>query len=208
MNDATQSAVSGGLNMIVAAGNDNQNACNYSPASASSAVTVGATDINDSRASYSNYGKCLDIFGPGSSIKSAWIGSPNATNTISGTSMATPQVCGVAAKYLSANPSLTTSQVTSKLISDATKDIVKNEDGGTNPSSPDNQSPDLMVYGYCTWIFLISFFTVVNEYNCTGEIVFQCRSDLTWNIILFFTVSYPIIESRLYCSNFTNKIRC
>lgn len=149
VNDATESAVSGGLNMMVAAGNDNKNACNYSPASAPSAVTVGATDINDKRASYSNYGKCLDIFGPGSSITSAWIGSPNATNTISGTSMATPQVCGVAAKYLSADPSLTTSQVTSKLISDATKNVLSGVDGGFFPST-DNKSPNLMVYGYCT----------------------------------------------------------
>lgn len=150
VNEATNSAVSAGLNMIVAAGNDNANACNYSPASASSAVTVGATDINDARASYSNYGKCLDIFGPGSSITSAWIGSPNATNTISGTSMATPQVCGVAANYLSANPSLSTSQVSSKLINDATKNILSGVNGGFNPNNPDNRSPNLMVYGYCT----------------------------------------------------------
>ncbi|CAM9181217.1 unnamed protein product, partial [Ectocarpus fasciculatus] len=132
VNDATNSAVSSGLNMLVAAGNDDSNACNYSPASASSAVTVGASDINDNRASYSNYGKCLDIFGPGSSITSAWIGSPNATNTISGTSMATPQVCGVAAKYLSENPSLSTSQVTSKLLNDATKNVLSGVNGGFN----------------------------------------------------------------------------
>lgn len=92
----------------------------------------------------------MDIFGPGSDITSAWIGSTTATNTISGTSMATPQVCGVAAKYLSVDPSLTTSQVTSKLISDATKNVLTGVDGGVNPNSADNKSPNLMVYGYCT----------------------------------------------------------
>jgi subtilisin family serine protease len=150
VNDATTSAVSAGLNMMVAAGNDNANACNYSPASAGSAVTVGATDKKDARASYSNYGKCLDLFGPGSDITSAWIGSPNATNTISGTSMATPQVCGVAAKYLSADPSMTTSEVAAKLVADATANVLTGVNGGFNPNNADNKSPNLMVYGYCT----------------------------------------------------------
>jgi subtilisin family serine protease len=144
VNDATNAAVASGLNMIVAAGNSNRDACNYSPASAASAVTVGATDITDTRASYSNYGTCLDIFGPGTDITSAWIGSPNATKTISGTSMATPHVAGVAAKYLSADPSLTTADVTAKLIADATKGVVKNADGFNS------KSPNLIAYGFCT----------------------------------------------------------
>ena len=146
-NDATNAAVSSGVSFVVAAGNNNLNACNYSPASAASAVTVGATDISDTRASYSNYGSCLDIFGPGTNIKSAWIGSVNATNVISGTSMASPQVCGVAAKYLSANTALKPADITAKLIADATKNIVKNANGPT--ASPSNVSPNLMVYGYC-----------------------------------------------------------
>ena len=149
VNDAVEAAVAGGVNMLVAAGNNNKNACNYSPASAPSAVTVGATEIDDDRASYSNYGKCLDIFGPGTDITSAWIGSPSATKTISGTSMATPHVCGVAAKYLSADPSLTTANVTAKLISDSTKNVVNNADGGLIPSA-DNVSPNRIVYGFCT----------------------------------------------------------
>ena len=69
-NDAIEAATSAGVTMVVAAGNDNSDACNYSPASAPSAVTVGATDKTNSRASYSNYGSCVDIFGPGSSITS------------------------------------------------------------------------------------------------------------------------------------------
>jgi serine protease len=134
---------------IVAAGNSNRNACNYSPASAAAAVTVGATDSTDTRASYSNYGTCLDIFGPGSSIKAAWINNPEATNTISGTSMATPHVAGVAAKYLSLDPSLSSAELTAQLQSFATKDVVKSASGGdlTNPA---NISPNLLVFGNCT----------------------------------------------------------
>jgi len=148
INDAVESAVSSGIVMNVAAGNDNKNACDYSPASAPNAVTVGATDDKDYRASYSNYGNCLDLFGPGTDITSDWIGSPTATKTISGTSMATPHVTGVSAKYLSENSSLTVAQVVSKLVSDATKDVLKNVNGGV-VSSKKNTSPNLMVYGYC-----------------------------------------------------------
>lgn len=139
-NDAIEAATSAGVTMVVAAGNDNSDACNYSPASAPSAVTVGATDKTNSRASYSNYGSCVDIFGPGSSITSAWIGSPDATNTISGTSMASPHVCGTAAKYLSADNSLTVAEVTSQLLSEASKNEISDVKG----------SPNLMVYGYCS----------------------------------------------------------
>lgn len=141
VNDAVNSAVAAGVTVAVAAGNDNSNACNYSPASAEDAITVGATDKTDSRASYSNYGNCLDIFGPGSQITSAWIGSPSATNTISGTSMASPHVCGTAAKILSQNPSFTPAQVLNQMINDASVDEISDVKIG---------SPNLMVYGYCT----------------------------------------------------------
>ena len=140
VNDAVNAAVAGGVTVAVAAGNDNSNACNYSPASAVDAITVGATDKLNRRASYSNYGTCLDIFGPGSSITSAWIGSPSATNTISGTSMASPHVCGTAAKVLSANPSFTPAQVLAQLVSDASVGEISDVQTG---------SPNLMVYGYC-----------------------------------------------------------
>jgi subtilisin family serine protease len=139
-NDAIEAATASGVTMVVAAGNDNSDACNYSPASAPSAVTVAASDINNARASYSNYGNCIDIFGPGSSITSAWIGSPTATNTISGTSMASPQVCGTGAKFLSADASLTPATLTAKLLADASANEISDVKG----------SPNLMAYGYCT----------------------------------------------------------
>ena len=104
VDDAVAGAVSKGVTMVVAAGNSNANACNYSPARAPSAITVGATTSADARASYSNYGRCLDLFAPGSGITSAWHTGDSATNTISGTSMASPHVAGVAALALAANP--------------------------------------------------------------------------------------------------------
>jgi len=104
LDDTVNAAVSVGIHFAVAAGNDNADACNYSPAAAEKAVTVGASAIDDSRAYFSNYGKCTDIFAPGLSILSTWIGSKYATNTISGTSMASPHIAGLLAYYLSLQP--------------------------------------------------------------------------------------------------------
>ena len=120
VNAAVAGAVSKGVTMVVAAGNNNDDACLYSPASEPSAITVGATDISDARASYSNYGTCLDIFAPGTNITSAWNTSTTATNTISGTSMATPHITGVAALALAANPTASPAAVMSFLTSKAT----------------------------------------------------------------------------------------
>lgn len=89
---AVNAAVDAGLHFAVAAGNDNSDACDYSPAAAANAVTVGASTLSDERAYFSNYGKCVDIFAPGLNIQSTWIGSKYAINTISGTSMASPYV--------------------------------------------------------------------------------------------------------------------
>lgn len=116
-NDAVTALVASGVTTAVAAGNDNADACSYSPASTPTAITVAASDKNNARASYSNYGSCVDVYGPGSAITSAWIGSPSATNTISGTSMASPHVCGVAANFLSRSTTSTPAQITSKIIS-------------------------------------------------------------------------------------------
>jgi len=94
---AVANAINDGITFAVAAGNESTNACNRSPARVAAAITVGATGQTDGRASFSNYGTCLDLFAPGVSITSAWYSSTTATNTISGTSMATPHVAGAAA---------------------------------------------------------------------------------------------------------------
>jgi subtilisin family serine protease len=116
VNDAVSAAVRAGIVTVVAAGNDNRDACYYSPASTPSAITVGSTTSTGARSYFSNYGSCVDIFAPGSSITSAWIGSNSATNTISGTSMATPHVAGVAAVYRAYNPLRNASEVRDHLV--------------------------------------------------------------------------------------------
>ncbi|PTA67931.1 S8 family peptidase [Deinococcus arcticus] len=119
VDDAVNNAASKNLIMAVAAGNENQNACNVSPARAASAITVGSTTNTDARSSFSNFGTCVDIFAPGSNITSTWIGSTSATNTISGTSMASPHVAGALA-LLVAGGNTTNSAATSALINAAT----------------------------------------------------------------------------------------
>lgn len=102
---AVNAAVDFGIHFAVAAGNDNADSCSYSPAAAEKAVTVGASTLADERAYFSNYGKCNDIFAPGLNILSTWVGSKYATNTISGTSMASPHIAGLLAYFLSLQPS-------------------------------------------------------------------------------------------------------
>jgi len=116
VNAAIARLVADNVTVAVAAGNSNANACSYSPSSEPAAITVGATTSTDARASYSNFGTCLDIFAPGSAIVSSWIGSTTATNNISGTSMASPHVAGAAALLLEQYPSYTPAQIRNAMV--------------------------------------------------------------------------------------------
>ena len=130
MNDAVKRLVDSGVFVSAAAGNDNRNACNVSPAGAPAAFTVAASDNNDRKASFSNFGPCVDAYAPGVAITSDWIGSATAINTISGTSMAAPHVAGVAALYLSEHSS--TPAATSKWILDhATTGVISRNPADT-----------------------------------------------------------------------------
>jgi subtilisin family serine protease len=131
LDNAVNNSINSGVTYAIAAGNSNANACNSSPARVPAAITVGATDISDNRASFSNFGTCVDIFAPGVNITSSWLTDDTATNTISGTSMATPHVAGAAALVASANPSFTPQQVRDFLVNNATNGVVVNPGTGS-----------------------------------------------------------------------------
>ena len=131
LNQAVTNSVASGVTYAVAAGNSAIDACIFSPASTPSAITVAASDVSDVFAYFSNSGSCVDIAAPGVDITSAWIGSPEATTTISGTSMASPHVGGAAALYLSVHPSGTPTQVTAALAGSATSGVLTNVPSGT-----------------------------------------------------------------------------
>jgi subtilisin family serine protease len=137
VDDAVRRMIADGVATAVAAGNGNvagkaQDACRSSPARVSQAMTIGATDRTDKKASWSNYGNCVDWFAPGVGITSAWITSNTATNTISGTSMATPHTAGVAALYLQGNPSASPLVVRDALFAATTKNIVTSSKTANN----------------------------------------------------------------------------
>ena len=131
LDNAVSASINSGVTYALAAGNSNANACSSSPARVANAITVGATTSSDARSSFSNYGTCLDIFAPGSSITSAWYTNNTATNTISGTSMASPHVAGAAALVLSANPSATPAQVRDSLVTASTPNVVTSAGTGS-----------------------------------------------------------------------------
>jgi len=142
LNDAVTNSINTGVVYAVAAANDSRDACTDSPGSTPAAITTGASDSNDSFAWwFSNYGSCVDINAPGVNVLSAWIGSSTATNTLSGTSMASPHVAGTAALYLSGNRAATPGEVGSALSSNATSNTLANVPSGT---------PNLLVYSAFT----------------------------------------------------------
>lgn len=146
---AVDNSVAAGVFYAVAAGNESTDACTRSPAGAPEAFTVGSTTINDDRSSFSNFGTCVDVFGPGSSITSAWIGSDTATATISGTSMASPHVAGAAALIREEFPAFTVADVKQEVIRRATCGVVAN---------PGSGSPNLLLYSLDA-----------TDPNCDGE---------------------------------------
>jgi subtilisin family serine protease len=138
-NEQVVKLIADGLIVVAAAGNQNRDACSYSPASELSVITVGGTDRAELRASYSNYGACVDIFAPGSDLVAGWAGSSDTYRSSSGTSNAAPIVSGIVALMLQDNPSLTQSVVEQKLKDNATRDAVFNI--GLN-------SPNLLAYSF------------------------------------------------------------
>jgi subtilisin family serine protease len=138
LDDAVRGSIASGVTYVLAAGNENDDATNYSPPRVAEGITVGATGnfesknpVSDQKASFSNFGAVLDVFAPGVGIPSAWIGNNSDTNTISGTSMAAPHVAGVAALYLQSNPGATPTTVHSAITNNASIGKVINLNPGT-----------------------------------------------------------------------------
>ncbi|MFD8644613.1 S8 family peptidase [Streptomyces zaomyceticus] len=131
LDNAVKNSIADGVTYAVAAGNSGVNASSTSPARVPAAITVGATGNTDAKASWSNFGSVLDIFAPGVSITAGWNTGDTATNTISGTSMATPHVAGAAAIYLAGHPSATPAQVATALVNGATTGKVTSPGSGS-----------------------------------------------------------------------------
>ncbi|MCC5942905.1 MAG: S8 family peptidase [Balneolaceae bacterium] len=132
MDNAVRNSIAKGITYVTSAGNSNNDACMASPSRVAEVLTVGATTNNDSRASYSNHGDCVDIFAPGSGIVSAWHTGDEAVATLNGTSMASPHVAGVAALLLQVNPGMTPAEVQSAIMTSSTKGIVSNSSSANN----------------------------------------------------------------------------
>jgi subtilisin family serine protease len=128
---AVQKSIASGLTYVASAGNSAANACNTSPARAPNVITVGATTSVDARSSFSNFGTCVDLFAPGSSITSPWASSDTALNTLSGTSASSAHVAGAAALYLAAHPQASAAAVRNALVNGATANVITNPGTGS-----------------------------------------------------------------------------
>jgi len=137
LNDAVTNSIAANVHYSIAAGNSNADACLFSPASTPRATTVGATDINDNRAAFSNFGTCVDLFAPGVGIFSAWGAADNAYATLNGTSMASPHAAGTAALWRFRFPTDSATQVAAALVANATPGVVINPGAG---------SPNLLLF--------------------------------------------------------------
>jgi subtilisin family serine protease len=137
VNNAVANSIASGITYVVSAGNNSANACDFSPAKVPAAITVGSTTSTDARSSFSNFGSCVDLFAPGSSISSAWHTNDSATNVLNGTSMAAPHVAGAAAIAVSANPGWSAGNVIKRVMADTTTGVVSN---------PGTGSPNRLLY--------------------------------------------------------------
>ena len=163
---AVENAIDKGVTFVVAAGNENSDACKGSPSRVKDAITVGASDINDERAYFSNWGDCVDIFAPGVNIMGAWKGKADAYKEISGTSMGSPAVAGAAALRLSKAPDSTVSEIDAWIKEKATKGIIGDaktelndliyvgpEEGEPRPEpKPEPKEPDSFKKKLCSWL--------------------------------------------------------
>ncbi|MGP3967175.1 S8 family peptidase [Streptomyces sp. 6N223] len=216
LDEAVRNAIAAGVTFAVAAGNDGADAADTSPARVEEAITVGSTDDTDTRSYFSNYGSALDLFAPGSDITSAWHTSDSATNTISGTSMATPHVAGAAALYLADNPDATPAQVSDALTSTAIPDnlvdpgtgspnLLLNVGEGGGGSDP---PPDGPAFDNTTPVAIEDLFTVESTIEVTGvegnapaslgvpvDITHSWVGDLTIELIAPDGTAFPLKES-------------